>query len=268
MATIKLNHPDGELRVEEMPNGKRLLTIHGFDSEAYVPLQSYETAYPLELIKLTLEVQGLPWLCDAISRDEDPEVVRNELETNLFEFFDKEAFSGKRLLDFGCGAGSSSMCLARLLPQTQIVGVELNGKLIQLAEARARHYGFDNIEFHISPKGTELPTDMGEFDFCMMSAVYEHLLPKERANILPRIWSSLKPGGALFINQTPHRYYPVETHSTGLPLINYFPDKLAFFLARKWSRMRPMPDATSDELLRGGIRGATEFEILRIIDKN
>jgi hypothetical protein len=32
--------------------------------------------------------------------------------------------------------------------------------------------------------------------------------------------------------------------------------------------MRPVPEATDDELLRGGIRGATEFEILKIIEKS
>jgi Methyltransferase domain len=160
------------------------------------------------------------------------------------------------------------MCLARLLPQTEIVGVELDSKLNQLAEARRKHYGFENIRFHISPSGDELPPGLGEFDFCMMSAVYEHLLPHERQIVLPKIWAQLKPGGALFINQTPHRYYPVETHSTNLPLINYLPDKLAFALARKWSRLQPMPGATVEELLRGGIRGATEFEILKILEKS
>jgi 2-polyprenyl-3-methyl-5-hydroxy-6-metoxy-1,4-benzoquinol methylase len=263
-----INHRDGEIHIVELPGGKKRLTIKCFDNKVYVPLESCETSYPRKLIELTLEIQGLAWVCDAISRDEDPQVVRAELATNLFEFFDKKSFAGKRLLDFGCGAGASTMCLARLLPQTKIVGVELNGKLIELAQARARHYSFENVEFHISPKGTELPADIGEFDFCMMSAVYEHLLPEERRTILPMVWGSLKPGGALFINQTPHRYFPMELHTTGLPLINYLPDRLAFSMARKWSRMRPMPDASVDELLRGGMRGATEFEILRIIEKS
>ncbi len=263
-----INHADGELHIEELPEGRRRLTIKCSDSSTYVPLQTCETSYPPALIELTLKVQGLPWLCDAISRDEDPQVVKEELEANLFEFFAPEAFIGKRLLDFGCGAGSSTMCLARLLPQTEIVGVELDRKLNELAEARRQHYGFENVRFHISPSGDELPGGLGEFDFCMMSAVYEHLLPHERQLVLPKIWAQLKPGGALFINQTPHRYYPVETHSTNLPLINYLPNKLAFALARKWSRLQPMPDATGEELLRGGIRGATEFEILKILGKS
>ena len=38
------------------------------------------------------------------------------------------------------------------------------------------------------------------------------------------IWAHLKSGGVLFLNQTPHRYFPVEHHTTNLPMINYFPD--------------------------------------------
>src|SRR5262249_32482386 len=98
----------------------------------------------------------------------------------------------------------------------------------------------------------------------VLSAVYEHLLPDERRILLPRIWSRLKPGGVLFINQTPHRYSPVEMHSTGLPLINYLPDGLAYRITKRFSK-RIKGDEDWPALLRGGIRGATIGEILRAL---
>ena len=260
-----LSHPEGTVHIEDLANGRKRVTVECFDSRAYIPLQSCETSYSQELIELTLKVHGLAWLCDAIARDEDPVVAKAELEANLFEFFDEKVFAGKRLLDFGCGSGASTMCLAGLLPQTEIIGVELAGQLIELAHTRARFHGFNNVQFQISPAGKQLPANLGEFDFCMMSAVYEHLLPEERTAILPQIWSLLKPGGVLFINQTPHRYFPIEMHSTGLPLINYLPESLAFFLARRMSRMKPMRNDSREDLLRGGIRGATEFEIMKLL---
>src|SRR5205085_4362018 len=82
--------------------------------------------------------------------------------------------------------------------------------------------------------------------------------------LLPRIWSHLKPGGVLFINQTPHRYSPIEMHTTGLPLINYLPDALAFSAARRFSK-RINGDEDWTALLRAGIRGATTGEILRVL---
>ena len=82
--------------------------------------------------------------------------------------------------------------------------------------------------------------------------------------LLPRIWSHLKPGGVLFINQTPHRYSPVEMHTTALPFINYLPDELALRYATHFSR-RINGDEDWPELLRAGIRGATIAEIMRYL---
>jgi hypothetical protein len=94
-----------------------------------------------------------------------------------------------------------------------------------------------------------------------MSAVYEHLLPAERRNLMPQLWAKLKRGGRLLLNQTPHRFFPFESHTTGLPFINYLPDRLAHFVARRFSR-RDLASDSWESLLRKGIRGATEREIL------
>jgi hypothetical protein len=47
-----------------------------------------------------------------------------------------------------------------------------------------------------------------------------------------------------------------------LPLINYLPDKATLFVVRKFS---DYPAKTWDELLREGIRGGTESEIMNIL---
>ena len=106
--------------------------------------------------------------------------------------------------------------------------------------------------------------EMAEVEFFVRQ--YEHLLPHERLTVLPKVWEALRPGGVLFLNQTPHRWYPIETHSTGLPLINYLPDRLAFAVARGFARSNTRGH-TDQQLLRGGLRGATEREILGILAK-
>jgi hypothetical protein len=109
-----------------------------------------------------------------------------------------------------------------------------------------------------------LPNEIGQFDYIMLSAVYEHLLPDERRTLMPLLWSFLKPGGALFINQTPYRYYPKEHHTTGLWLLNYFPKSLTHWMANRFARINPEVNRSRDwnVLLRGGIRGGTEGEVL------
>jgi hypothetical protein len=105
-----------------------------------------------------------------------------------------------------------------------------------------------------------LAPDLGLFDFIVLSAVYEHLLPVERKALMPRLWRQLKPGGVLFLNGTPNRHFPLEMHTTGLPLINYLPDKWTHAAARHFSR-RNLEHCSWNELLRAGIRGGTIEEI-------
>jgi hypothetical protein len=81
---------------------------------------------------------------------------------------------------------------------------------------------------------------------------------------MAKVWSILRPGGILFVNQTPHRWFPLEFHTTGLPLVNYLPRGLAHHAARRLSK-RVERDESWEELLREGFRGATETEVLNAI---
>lgn len=129
---------------------------------------------------------------------------------------------------------------------------------------RADYLDRRGIAFHASPSGESVPEGLGEFDYVLLSAVFEHLLPQERRTVLPKIWACLKPGGVLFLNQTPQRWCPVEMHTTGLALINYLPDGLAYRAAHRFSR-RVHPEDDWQTLLRDGIRGATVREVLGIL---
>ncbi len=156
------------------------------------------------------------------------------------------------------------MILARLFSDADITGVELEPKFLDIARLRATHYAFPRVTFLQSPRGDVLPERLGLFDAIIMPAVYEHLLPGERPKILRLLWSHLKPRGILFIDETPHRYFPIESHTSGLPFINYFPDTLALICARIFSRRNIRHDSW-EALLRKGIRGGTPKEVLALI---
>jgi 2-polyprenyl-3-methyl-5-hydroxy-6-metoxy-1,4-benzoquinol methylase len=240
---ITLDHPDGSVHVEQLANNKNRIFVEPHDQGLFIPHRKWTTSYSLDLIKQIMNVKGLTHLCDEIMRDENPTYVQHRLEYDILSYFDKGAFDNKRVLEIGCGCGASTMVLRRMFPNTKIVGVELVNKLLTVAKSRAKHYGCDNIYFYLSPNGSSLPDGIGVFDYAVMSAVYEHLLPNERRALLPKIWSYLKPNAVLFINQTPHRYFPFELHTTGLPLINFLPDRIAIYLAHKFSK-RVQPDVT------------------------
>ena len=264
--TVTLKRHDAEIYVDDLPNGKKRITVNASDKSIFVPFKSCETSYPLELIELILDVKGPGYLCDEIMRDEDPTHVENILKASILGYLSEDDFEHKRLLDFGCSSGASTMILRRMFPKTQIVGIDIDNAVLSVARQRAHYYGFDDVTFLLSPSGTQVPEKIGRFDFVVLSAVYEHLLPDERGTILPQIWSVIKPGGVLFVNQTPNRYFPVETHTTHLPLINYLPDQMALTVAHRFSK-RVKKNEPWEMLLREGIRGATEHEILELSRK-
>jgi 2-polyprenyl-3-methyl-5-hydroxy-6-metoxy-1,4-benzoquinol methylase len=240
------------------------ITLRPRNRGLYVPRVSCQTTFSLDSIFALMDRTDFAWICDNIARYEDSNSVRGVLEAQLFAYVSPGEFVGKRLLDFGCGSGASTMAMARLLPDTEIVGVELDPVRVEFANHLKASQGVDNVSFLCSPSGTELAPGIGLFDFVMLSAVYEHLLPNERKTAMPLLWSAMKPGGKIFINQTPYRYSPLEAHSTGLPLVNYMPDRLAHLFVRCFAGRNQEINASKDwnVHLRGGLRGGTEREIV------
>lgn len=264
MTTVELQDAAGLLRVQELAADERRISVHPNRPEFYVGRRTWVTRYPLSLIESILAVKGLAYVCDEIARDEDPLYVGHHINCDVFSYLQPALLAGKRILDFGCGSGASTMVLRRRLPNSLIVGVELEERLLSIASQRASFYGFNDLKLVHSPSGTLLPEGLGNFDCILLSAVYEHLLPEERKRLLPALWQSLEPGGVLFVNQTPFRYSLVESHTTGLPFINYLPDRLALSTARKFSK-RVKTNQNWEDLLRAGIRGGTIREIMGIL---
>lgn len=256
--------PEGTLSIAEMGDGRRRLRAEPVGDGVYIQNPTCVTRYPVELIEMITAHKSVLWVCDEIVREENPRAVRWKLERGLLGYLRPEEFAGARILDFGCGCGASTMNLARLFPEARLVGIELNGDSLAIARARAAFYGYRTVELHRSPGATRLPPDLGRFDHIVLNAVYEHLLPRERKLLLPLLWDRLRPGGVLFVCETPYRRALFECHTTGLPLINYLPDWLALRAARALSS-RVLRCCTWEKLLRDGVRGGSPAEILRMV---
>jgi ubiquinone/menaquinone biosynthesis C-methylase UbiE len=251
---------DSRVALTTLGNGKRRIRVETPRRGVQVTRAVWDTAYSDELVRVILNAKGPGSLCDEIMRDEDPSYIRRHLELTVTAHVDPAELAGAEVLDFGCGAGASTVILSKLLPACRITGVELRAANLEVARARVEFYGLPNTRFVLSPSGSQLPQQIGPFRAIMLSAVFEHLLPTERETLLPSLWRMLAPGGVMFIDETPARWFPIETHTTGLPLINYLPDRLAEGYARRFSR-RVRRDANWDEMRRDGIRGASVKEI-------
>lgn len=247
-----------ELVLQKAPSGQTLVQFVNNSSVNYL------SHFPPEFIQKFAEVYQNEHFIDQLEREENPEYVEIPLKNLLFSHYSPNYFKGKKLLDFGCGTGASTCILQQLLPETSITGMDFREEHLQLGTFRAQFNGLKKINF-VQIQHPLTPELKEDFDVIVLNAVVEHLLPNERKTVLQQLWKHLKPGGTIFINETPHRYFPVETHTSGfMPFINYLPDKWAF----KWVKSKKeFRHYTDEELLRAGIRGSTVEEIFNILNK-
>jgi len=128
--------PGGRVEIKLLEAGRSRVHILA-DPGAFCPRSHVETAFPLGLLSEIAAAHGLG-TCEDIARHEEQDYVRGKIATQINSCFESSAFAGKRLLDFGCGSGASSFSLAEILPQTEVVGVDLGAARILTARRIAQ----------------------------------------------------------------------------------------------------------------------------------
>jgi ubiquinone/menaquinone biosynthesis C-methylase UbiE len=100
---------------------------------------------------------------------------------------------GSRVLDVGCGPGASLRRVARLVPDGEVVGVDISLEMLRIAYERSREAGIRNVAFY-QADAAELPASFGDsFDVAYSCLVHHHLDAPLAA--VRGIAASLRPGG-------------------------------------------------------------------------
>ncbi len=182
-------------------------------------------------------------------------------------FLDKLiGLKGKKVLEIGCGTGSSSIALAE--QEATVYGLDVDDKSLILAKERTELYGLtDKIELK---KGNATEIDQiyqhDFFDIVIFFASIEHMTYDERIDSLKAAWKVLKKGGALCILGTPNRLWMFDSHTSYLPFYDWLPDELAYkytqFSTRQYFNKLYKRDfnATREEFARWG-RGVSYHEL-------
>ena len=93
----------------------------------------------------------------------------------------------ERVLDYGCGIGSTSPLLMSVLGARDVVGVDTSAEAIALAQQSApTGIRFDTIAGY-QPNG--------EMDAVYCNGVFHHIPPPERASAIQYVRDALRPGG-------------------------------------------------------------------------
>jgi SAM-dependent methyltransferase len=185
---------------------------------------------------------------------------RERLLPNILAFTD---LRGMDVLDFGCGTGSTTVVLAEASPGARILGLDVDAPSLDIARMRLRHHGLEErVALQVIPPVAhrgDLPIEAGSFDFILANGVLEHVTPfAVRPQVVLEMWRLLRPGGMLYISETPNPLWPVDRHTTGLPFVPWMPRWMARRVAVAFGRHAPHADFDSR-----GWRGMTYWEVVR-----
>jgi 2-polyprenyl-3-methyl-5-hydroxy-6-metoxy-1,4-benzoquinol methylase len=147
--------------------------------------------------------------------------------------------AGRRVLDFGCGTGATTVALASRGPV--LTAFDVDEESLTICGQRLREHGLDGAVRLVRADDLEAARDtLGTFDVILLNGVIEHIplsIAGLRRRLLRTLFGMLAPGGSLFIADTPNRLYPFDFHSTQLWWIPW---------------MRPGSRAAYDKAVRAG----------------
>lgn len=110
-----------------------------------------------------------------------------------------DAVRGKpqRILDLGCGTGSTTLMLKRAFPQAEVIGLDLSPHMLVMAEYKAKQAGLDLQWLHGQAEATSFPDE--SFDVVTASLLFHETPPEIAQQILLECFRLLKPGGEVII---------------------------------------------------------------------
>ena len=105
--------------------------------------------------------------------------------------------SPRKILDLGCGTGSTTLMLKQAFPNAEVIGLDLSPQMLVIAEYKAKQAGLNIQWLHSMAEATNLPD--GNFDVVTASLLF-HETPTHIAQaILKEALRLLQPGGQVII---------------------------------------------------------------------
>ena len=99
-----------------------------------------------------------------------------------------------RVLDLGCGPGTELRQVAQLVPDGEVIGIDLAAGMVEAADRAARAAGLRNVAFVQADIG-ELPVHFGESFDLAYSCLAHHHYP-EPVKATAEVFRCLRPGGS------------------------------------------------------------------------
>lgn len=103
----------------------------------------------------------------------------------------------RRILDLGCGTGSTALLLKQAFPQAEVTGLDLSPYMLVMAEHKAAEAGLEIQWKHGCAEATGFPD--ASFDLVTASLLFHETPPHISRAILREAFRLLQPGGQVLI---------------------------------------------------------------------
>lgn len=156
------------------------------------------------------------------------------------QFTPADIFTGKTVLDMGCGAAGKSLYYLSI-GASRVVGVDIVPHYREEAETFARELGFEDRFAFLLGDALHLPIPDGSFDVVIMNDFMEHIRSPEGA--IREALRVLKSGGRIYLNFPPY-YHPTGIHMSdviSIPWVHLIFSEQTLITAYK-DLVRGLPD--------------------------
>jgi SAM-dependent methyltransferase len=202
---------------------RRVLVVDG---------RQYETHYSERVVRMLIERKGVH---RAPLYFPFKETRGEHFLGPLFRYLDARALGGLSVLEVGCSFGHITEYLAERPAVTRIHSFDTDSAFVAILRTKVEEMQLAKVRevAHLSTDATlRLPWADGAFDLVLAVGVVEHLPARHRRAQVDEYYRVLSRGGHIAILDTPNRLFPLETHSVGLPLVQWLPPRLAHRYAR------------------------------------
>ncbi len=221
---------------------RRVLTVDG---------REHATRYSERVVRMLIERKG--------ARRAPPYFSYKETRGRhflgpLFRYLRARGASGLTVLEVGCSFGHITEYLAEQPEVAALYTFDTDHDFVAIARAKAEEMRLRKVREvaqFTDDETRRLPYADGFFDLVVASGVIEHLPARNRRAQVDEYYRVLAPGGYIVIVDTPNRLFPLETHSVGLPLVQWLPPRLAYGYARA-CRPRKFRDVTFEGFVQDG----------------
>jgi ubiquinone/menaquinone biosynthesis C-methylase UbiE len=158
---------------------------------------------------------------------------------------------GDRVLDVCCGSGASALPAAEAVgPRGSVLGIDLSGNLLDLARAKARSRGLQNVEFRA---GDMMDPRVPDSHFDAVVCVFGIFFVPDMPAAVGVLWRALRPGGRLAITTWGPRFLEPANAAFWSSIREVRPELYKGF--NPWDRICN-PSAVDAMLREAGVTGA------------